>query len=738
MSATKFIDELQRRRLLPDPQMDRLRDSLAGHDHPQSAQALASFLVEKEQLSEEQAANVLRGLSQSGIDLNAVDGPDPRREFYVPADDDEDEIRLVPLDEDFGSPNQTGAADDELPILGAKSPAEVPLSGWSIAPQVSELPEPELDTEEVHIIDKRASARVEEEPPKAAPPTPNRTTALRRTAKDRAKAKAKAAKARKRWDSPLILAGGGGLVFLILLGGTLWWLLGRESGDQVLGRADQALKSGQYVAAIDQYAHFLKDFPGHPEHSRARVQLAMVRIRQPTESKDFAAAVISAENELKAVEDEKAFKELDVHGELAALLPQIAQGLADQADKANPTSDDAKKFSDLAGQAIALYNNAAYVPKSLRDEAKLASVQDTLDHAVRRKLSQLALGEGLKAMLQAVADGKPIAAYTVHRKLLKEHPELTGEPALAGAIQKATAVEQAAVRYVKENAAAETSERPMPWRAALAVANRRLKPATPAAAAGATACIRVNGAVYAMDVASGRLLWRRHVGFGTSATPILIGPDVLIVDPAHNELWRLEAASGRLVWRQAIGQRIAELLVAGNVVLAPTDSGRLYAIDLESGERTGYLQFGQPLRVAPAIDRQKTRIYFPGDEACLYTVSLADMKCIGVRYLGHSPGSIRVSLAPVMDKVALVENEGVETSRLRLMALDEKGAIGKSIADRRLNGLVSMPPIVTGRGMIVVTDRGQIEVYDIASGAGAKPLSVLATREANSTQPLVR
>jgi outer membrane protein assembly factor BamB len=72
------------------------------------------------------------------------------------------------------------------------------------------------------------------------------------------------------------------------------------------------------------------------------------------------------------------------------------------------------------------------------------------------------------------------------------------------------------------------------------------------------------------------------------------------------------------------------------------------------------------------------------------------------------------------------------------MGLDDKGAIGKQLADRRLTGLAASPPIVTGRGMIVATDRGQIEAYDIATGKATNPLSLVATREAIGTEPLIR
>jgi outer membrane protein assembly factor BamB len=251
-----------------------------------------------------------------------------------------------------------------------------------------------------------------------------------------------------------------------------------------------------------------------------------------------------------------------------------------------------------------------------------------------------------------------------------------------------------------------------------------------------TAYIQAGGAVYGLDAASGHLLWRRPVGFGTTAPPITIDNDLIVTDSTHNELLRLDGKTGHLIWRQSVGEPLGELMVTGDHGFVPTKSSRLYAIELKSGAIMGYLKFAQPLTVAPTIDRQKTRIYIPGDQAVLYTISLAEMKCTGVNYLGHAPGSIRVPITAVTDKVAIIENDGVETSHLRLMSLDDKGAIGKQLADRRLVGLAASPPIVTGRGMVVATDRGQIDAYDVAAGKSATPLSLVASREATGGQLL--
>src|SRR4051794_39659806 len=118
MSAKKFIAELERRRLLSDRLMARLRASLEGSQRPLTAEAIAKFLIQKNQLSDEQAREVLNGLSQSGVNLIEEDAADTdespedssifaehltsrrKKKSAPPAKENDDEIRLVPLDDD--------------------------------------------------------------------------------------------------------------------------------------------------------------------------------------------------------------------------------------------------------------------------------------------------------------------------------------------------------------------------------------------------------------------------------------------------------------------------------------------------------------------------------------------------------------------------------------------------------------------------------------------------------------
>jgi tetratricopeptide (TPR) repeat protein len=761
MSAEEFIAELERRRMLPERVIKKLRAKIAESERPFSARGLAKFLVEKRQLSQKQADDVLNALLANDTDIDdatrakspVAPSRDEKRPANLPADDETEasEILDPEVDAESGSsifapflarkPSKRTVTtkpqsdrEDELTLLPDDEPTEIRQQNLRTRPAAQpaneqptgekksrpepkrrRTPKPEKTSTDVAELDQDALVAADE-----STKQPKRV-GLR-------------SKKKKRWDSPLMLLGGGGLALMLLSGATIWWLLNRETGDQQLALARAALKSGAYSQAIEHYERFLEGSPRHPGRSSARVQLAMVQLRQAVESGNYSAALELAEAELKEIEDEEDFDE--AHPELAALLPQIALGFAKQAEKAAPGAEEVNDLNEKAQKTLELCNNVTYIPKTMRDEGKLAQVRESLQLTAHRQQSHHALQEALASMEKSTSEGNTAASYVAHRKLVRDYSQLAADAGLQEMLKQTIVAEQAAIKFVKEEQAAETSERPTPWIAALAVAHHRGAPA--AARASGTACVRVNGALYGLDVATGRLLWRRQVGYAAAAPPLRTGNDALVTDGARHELLRLEATTGRLLWRQAIGEPFAQPLVVDDRAYVAGETGRLHVVDLKSGARAGYVQFAQSLRVPPAVDRQKERLYLAGGHSNLYTLALADLSCLGIYYLGHADGSISVSPVHVLDKLAVVENDGVETSRLHLMSLDDKGAVGKQETESRLTGLPAAAPLVAGRRMLMVTDRGQIQVYDVASAEGDKALSRVATREASGTQPLGR
>jgi outer membrane protein assembly factor BamB len=753
MSAEQFIEALTERGLVSGHMAAKLREKLARTAQPPTAQTLAMLLVEKKQLTSQQALEVLASLgddatstskggdedvsSDSSIFSPQITGrgqfrADDLQPPLPPKPSKEDELlTLVPMD------------DEEYPDEAAESAPPSSVVGWSHveSADVSKPAEPSPN-----VVHPRPAA---DDWPARRPvgrPTPvgngpdssnvvQQELGGEKPAADTRKQKSrkKPQKNKNEWDSPLLLVGGGALALIVLCGITVAWLLHWESGDDLLQAARQSLSDGSYTQAISQYEQFLQDFPRHRDRSTARVWLAVARIRQASEtSGDHQLALEVARNELKDVVEEEKFKEAQF--DLAALLPRIASGLADRAEIAADPAE-AKQRIEQATAALVLCSNTNYVPKSLRDEAELDAVRETIELVERRLQSQEDLRQSLIAMDEAVAAGDTLTAYKTQKELLKKHPELSGNESLAAAVASVSAAEQSGIRFVADQQPAEMSERPTPWVASLALAHRRST--TPAADTG-VACVRVDAAVYGLDVASGKLLWRRPVGFAPSSWPIPVGDDVLVVDATHHELVRLEAATGNLRWRQSLGELMAPPLVVGGRAFVATESGCLYLVDMTSGARLGHLQFAQPLRVTPTADRRGERLYLTGEHSSIYTISLADLTCLGVYYLGHSSGSIRVAPAAVLDKLAVLEDDGAATCRLHLLSFDKQGTVTGQAAERRLTGLAAAPPLVMGRRMIVATDRGQIDVFDVGSGQREEPLAAIATREATEQEPLVR
>jgi outer membrane protein assembly factor BamB/tetratricopeptide (TPR) repeat protein len=763
MSVERFIEGLEQRGLVSEQTLAKLREKAT--ESPLSAKALAKYLVEKKLLTQPQATEILGSLLRSGVDIDPTSAKDDTAErvnrFMPVAAEDSVEGEEAESTEDsfvfepfLKKNHEASAATEESeiglapasddapleitpPVFGAE-PAALPQKERPISPTTSDRAADSKANVEMTRRNERDELPVAE---LVDLPTKFRTSSLEEEALRKTPARKRPAKHTNRWDSPLMLVGGGALVLLVIGGLALAWLMSWESGYDKLRLAQEALHTGAYTQAITHYEQFLERFPRHRERPTARVKLMLVRLRKAVEASNFSAALDIAQSELRALENEEKFGET-AHRDLTALLPRIALGLAKEAEGATDGAE-VQRLVDQATAALVLANNTKYVPSSLRDEAELDQVRLALARVQRRQQAQKDLQEAVTDMEKAIAAGDTRAAYDRQIALVKQHPELAGNASLTAMLQKTTAAEQAAIRFVKEEQAAETSERPSPWIASLTIAHRRVKPPenepSLAGVGASTVCIRVGGAVYALDVPSGRLLWRRYVGHAsTPSWPIPIERDVLVVDTVRHELLRLESATGRLVWRQSIGEPFAAPLVTDHRAFVAAESGRLFVIDLTSGARTGYLQFAQPLHVPPTVAQDQQRLYLPGDHSSLYTISLSDLACLGVYYLGHAEGSITVPLVQTLDKLVVLQNDGVETSRLRLMSLDEAGAVTGQVVERRLDGLATSPPFISGRRLIVVTNRGQIEVYDLATGSSENSLSLVAVRPATGKQPIIR
>src|SRR5690606_23153410 len=100
-------------------------------------------------------------------------------------------------------------------------------------------------------------------------------------------------------------------------------------------------------------------------------------------------------------EDEEKFTL--AQGELSALLPKIATGLAQEAEQASEPSQVEEKVA-LVEEALVLCNNTKYIPKSSRGP-EIEEVRATLARINRRQQSLENLRTTLARMEEANAAG---------------------------------------------------------------------------------------------------------------------------------------------------------------------------------------------------------------------------------------------------------------------------------------------------------------------------------------------
>lgn len=542
------------------------------------------------------------------------------------------------------------------------------------------------------------------------------------------------------FDSPLLLIGGGVLAMLLLGGVGLTLLMGLQSGDQLLESAREAYESGSLSSARDQYEAFVEDFGSHTRWSEARVSLAVVRIRQLTDtSGDWLRALAVAQEEIPQIEDEEAFPQR--RGEFASMLPKIARGLAEKAESKSESSDgtdealtaEIDEMVAATRDTLALIGNTKYVPKSQRDSGDIADIEALLDRVARRREAVADLAEALKQIDASAGTGDIATAYATHSAFVSRRPELRDDERLAERLAAAVESERQTVRYVEDPADAATEDRPSAIGLALPLANPRREGRVEASGVFVSA---FRGVLYAVDASTGELRWRRPIGESLdNVSPTQVGDDLLVIDHRRGVLLRLDAASGKLAWRVQVEEPDGDSSLhtpvpAGDRILVASESGRLWSIGATDGKRYGYAQFAQPLRSPPAADPEHGKAYLLGQQSSLYSLDAQTLECLAVQYNGHAKGAAPVAPIALAGRVLLLQNVGAETSLLTVYGTNADGMLANKLSEWRQVGVVSTNPVIDGRRVLVTTERDAAYLYEVSDGPEAPPLSQIATRAA--------
>jgi len=699
MTATEqFVELLGQRGLLPGDTLDRLRRSLAAADRPVPPRAVAERLVKAGHLTPAQAKQVLGEVQSSQGASESV------------------------------AAGQASLLEEELGVsAGAEGqPLDALMGGEAFGVQSSG--------------------------------TPLQTVRRRRGPLDwlRGRGKSPTLKS-KRWDSPVVLVNGGLLLLLVIIAGALYWAVGRQSGDDAVGAADADYTAGAYTQAISKYEQYLERFPSHPAASHARVRIGLAQMRQHVGSPS-PEALATAKEVIERISPEEAFHE--ARGELAAMLPELAEGLARRAVE-QPTPEalaHAREAFELAGNPNLVSSAAAAdaAGGASVSREKLREIDELLGLAQRAIDQQRELDAAIKQIDESLETTDTRSAYDAYFALLRQYPTLSGNEALDKAVARISQAQQARVAVIDEPVQAQPGadgDAPSETSATVAV----MPEAKAVPGAGASVLVAVVGdGLYGFNVSDGSPRWQRPLAGSLVTTSNMPVPQIAIPDSAAkngdfvlvlgaaDQLWSVNVDDGAVRWRLKLpAPATGPPVMAGRFALLSTTSGEVWWIDAGTGTATRRVQLGQSLGVPPAVDLGAGRVLQCATHSNLFVLAGGTGECTQVVHLGHRAETIHTRPTPLGDWLLLPVNSGPRSSVLHVLAAADGFATVQQV---RFKGHFDRPVQLEGgpnggrsaRRAVAVTDRGATRVFELSPADPERPLVALAEQSADDHPPLTR
>lgn len=699
MLANELINRLERLGLLDQEIIEALREQLDQGGARVTPEAVAKLLVDNGQLTHFQATKLIGELRSGQYDDNDNADVDDLTAGV-------EELELVPEDEEV-------VEVVEEAVIEVAEVAEVePVVAEAVA--VEAVPVEAVPVEAVAVEAVPVEAVAVEDANGEAPPS--RPT-------NRVK---KPDPTKSVWDSFKVYGYVAIILLLLIGGGGILFVLSREDEDAFNERADDFYTQQNYESAQDAYMDYLDRFGDEGQFaSIARTRITMTELYKASQFKQEPwRAVEVAKEKLPQVADEEGMNE--ERDNLSALLVDIAANLADSADRAKETVKK-QELLDTLEEHREFMENPLYM--SAKAKVNLENQIKTVEEArarVQRDINRnIRLDQAVASMTKSLDGEKTKEAYDTRTDLLKDFPELRENERLVTLIRSASDIQQKLVKPSANLPDTILQEEETDALRTIVLTTQEGNPAPELR--GETVYIRAGGSVLAFEGEDGSLKWRKYVGNAKDLPPVRLEDGVLLSDSSALEVLRCAAEDGKVAWRSVIGERFAEPISAGDEAYIAGESGRLVSLDGFSGDAKWATQIPQKIEVGPGVDDRAKRVYQLGDHSNLYVLNTRDGSCVESFYIGHQEGTISVPPVPLLGHLFVIENAASDFANVHILKVDESGGSVETAQPlHRLTGNVQVTPIVQGRRLIVLTDRGEVTVFDIEPTAEREKVTVAA------------
>lgn len=571
-----------------------------------------------------------------------------------------------------------------------------------------------------------------------------------------------------QWESKWLFIGGGIAGLLIIVGLLLYIVVNRTSAEDLWEEAYDAYERNSWSDAIGKFDRYIENHPNDEKFGDAVCYRALARWRIPYESKRWDDTITVLDEVLPRIVEEEKFSTIRaIREDLAVVLTGTALQISEKALEVE-SIDEKEKLRDKAFLVNKMVTNPAYVPTSLirapANNNTIETYTSNLAKVERQIEGEAEYQTTLATIKEQTAQGKTGAAFEAYYAFINKFIEWKSRKELQTIVEAISDKERDLVKPAPFEVEVEKQDLPSPVKHSVVVATNNTETQTPLLT-GQTAAYLINGAIYGIDLAEGKVLWRRFVGFETNIHPQWVNveerQELIIADSRENEVMRIDGHTGDLIWRTKIGEPFAQPVVTISYVYVTTESGRVIKLMSDDGT-TGRTPDGgpgnsaplpQPANVGVAVNDSDPYVYQVGNYSNIYVLSTDTLECKDVYYTGHDPDTIQIPPVYVSGYL-LVATNTADKSRIDVYKVTENGrsierartgpptdedpnAKRELITAIHFDGQMHSPMLRYNRFVLAVSDSGDLKMIDINATDWEQPITVVAEESFSSNAELM-
>ncbi len=536
--------------------------------------------------------------------------------------------------------------------------------------------------------------------------------------------------------SPIVLGLLGGALVCTLVAVTLWFLTNRNKSERQYLAADQALQEGRFMQAVELFETFLVENPTDQRVADARLGIGRAGILRQISggAPDWKAGIEAI------VEFRREFREFDTYddqkSDLLRWSSDIAEGAANDAVRLKK-----RELIDVSREAFKLAQH--FSPADDQPDQLAESLEKRWIQAVDVADQQEAYNAAIQEIETALAADPPqtMQALVARRALLLQFPKLSGDPRLKRLLDETLKAEKKLISREEPDIKPLTTDPRQDAPAVLAL-TEQTRTRVGEQSDGQTVFAIGRGVLFGIDTVTGQPLWRRAIGGRSGFFPLTVPtavPGLLVHAHRNGELLLLERRTGKIQWRLPLSETTVSqpLFEAGHIFL-PTETGRLFKLDLESGRVIGMIQFSQGLIGPPIHPSDSGVLVVVGKRAIAYTVNMQEFEVVATANTGHAAGSldsppaggdtnsVDVPAMPLGSLLLLAENQPNRRCQLRLYDLKNAEKEIPEVASEMVSGHVTNPPLLRGNLLFVASGRNRVTAYAVTDDPDQPPLTRIA------------